>query len=340
MRFFIKHWEKLVLAVFVIAVCAWGYVLLSQSIDLQEEVAAEEGLPSEVTAERLESLTSDDFTAMRYVDEPRHEWVGVELEGKATVAAPGDLTWCVNPNCDFWLPVDAEACPYCRTDQEELVVEVDPREEIAPLERRMRLVGASRDVFGAVLRRVTVVPDQPPEEWDLQIAVRREDGRVRTRFSQKGDTINVEGQEYKIVGIEHKEETRYNPRIGDDETVDVSEVELEGPDGESIVLERAEEITIGPWQVRLELTDPRDRDFRRRFRVSSDEILEFEDVDGTRKRFEIEVRSEELIVLRPEEDPEREIQIGPDVEPLEEHRLDFPEGREFFEEEWLDPRWR
>ncbi len=341
MQFFIRHWEKLVLAVFVITVCAWGYGLLSKSLDLQEEVATEEGLPSDVMAEELEPLSSDDFTAMRYVDEPRHEWVKIELEEEAAVSAPADLTWCINSECDHWLPVDIEVCPYCETDQEEVVVEREPDEEIAPLERRMRLVDASRDVFGAVLQRVTVIPDQPPEEWDLQISARDEDGRRRTRFRQKGDTLNVNGEEYEIVGVEHKEETRYNPRISDEETIDVSEAELEGPEGESIILVRGEEAIVGPWQVRLELTDPRDRDFRRRFRISSDEVLEFQDVDGTRKRFEVELRDEDLVVLRPEEAPEREIEIGSDVEPVDEHRLDFPEGREFFEEDWLEePRRR
>ncbi len=339
MNFITQHWEKIILSVFIIFVCVWGFMLLSQSIELHEEVAMGESLPERAVGEELTALDSADFEADRYVEAPSVDWAEPDMPEDATASRPAAKAWCINRDCEHWLPVDAEVCPYCDTDQEE--VWEDPDDDLAPLRRRMFIHRARRQTFGAELRRVTVFDDRPVEEWDLQLSVRGADGRRRTRFRRVGETINVDGEDFEITGLEHKEETRYNPRIRAEETVDVSELELTGPDGETVTLVRGEEAQVGPWRVRLMLTDPQDHRFQKTFTVSTNDTLDFEDVDETRRSFEVEVRDAETVHLRPEEDPERIIEIGRrrprEEQPLPEHQLELPE--EFEEEEMLDADW-
>ncbi len=314
MQFFKQHWEKLLLALSVLAVCGWGVVLYRQVIALSEEVVEQHGAGERAAGRPLAQLTEDDFLAPTLLESDRAQWRTVDREGRASLVRPQAIVACANQECQYWMPFGQTRCPYCGEGQGDVAEEpVDPGPEEMPLARRLFVTEVWREPFGATLRRITVIPNRPKESWDLQIDVIERDGRRVTRFTRLGDTIRAEGREYQIVGVERKEEVRFNPRIGAEEVHDISEVTLQGPAEQKVVLVRSRQTFVGPHQIRLVLLDPEGRQPRRNFAVNSDQVLELRDFDGTRRRFDIvEVRDEEAVVIRPAGQPEREaIRIGP-----------------------------
>ncbi len=315
MKFFTQHWEKLLLALSVLVICAWGVVLYRQVIVLSEEVVEQHGAGERATGRPLAELTEDDFTAPTLLEPDRAQWRTVEREGRASMVRPQAIVACVNEDCQYWMPFGQTRCPFCGEEQGDVVAEpVDPEPEEVPLARRLFVAEVSREPFGATLRRITVIPGRPKESWDLQIDVIERDGRRVTRFARLGGTIGVEGREYEIVGVERKEEVVFYPSIGADQVNDVSEVTLRGPDEQEVVLVRSRQVFVGPYQIRLILIDPEGRYQHRTFAVSSDQVLEIRDFDGAIRRFDIvEVSDEERVLsIRPAGQPEREvIRIGP-----------------------------
>ncbi len=313
MRFLKKHYDKILLAVFVLAVCIWGLHLFVRVANLQEKVTHAE--PGPVSGERMEELARENFNAEQLLEADRAAWSRVERQGRASLIRPPSLIWCVNQACSYWLPVDTEVCPYCGTDQGDAAAQVIDDPDLpppTPLSRRLFLVGISRQPFGAVLRRVTAIPGEPPERVDLQIEVYDETGERRTRFTQKGDSIRVRGVEYTIAEVHRKEETVFNPQLNVEETIDVSEVTLVGPGERRVVLIRGQQTFVGPRRVRFLLTDPRDPRIARNLAVDSNQILTVPDLNGTPRRYSIEVQSENLVLLRPEGQPEAQpVRIRP-----------------------------
>lgn len=137
---------------------------------------------------------------------------------------------------------------------------------------RLALKGIRRRQLPLQLKRVTVSPgdENDNSKWDIQADVSVQ-GRLRSRFWRLGQEIELDGEVFKIVGVQHKIQQKFNPRLNADEAVDVSEMIIQRDDqpqitavvgakvfepnpqiqltdyhtGQSYVLRAGEEFTVG-----------------------------------------------------------------------------------------------
>lgn len=305
MRIIKKHYEKILLAIFVLAVCGWGGYHLLAVNTLKDKIVAKSAVQRHMgKGETKEILTAEDFTAHEFVSEPKTKWVSQQNEDEASLVRPPALIACVNPDCTFWLPADTPNCPNCGAAQGDDVL--GSQEDITPVEQRVFFRSVRREAFGAVLQSVIGGEEQPVEEWSLQFDVVRADGRRRTSFAGKGETLNVAGREYKIIEVRKLEESRYSPAVDDEVTVDVSEVDLRGPQGKIITLVRGQRKYADPAQVTFTIVDPDDPSETETKTIDADETLELFDNEGEKQEYLIDVRSRELVVLKPVDNPEAE----------------------------------
>lgn len=112
------HYEKIALAVLVAALLVVSLYLVAQV----REAAGQEERLADITAvpergRELTQLTDTDFHAAEMLREPDVDWrIGIGAHG--SLAYPGPLMWCIDPDCSHWLPVTQEVCPNCETVQD------------------------------------------------------------------------------------------------------------------------------------------------------------------------------------------------------------------------------
>lgn len=109
-----------------------------------------------------------------------------------------------------------------------------------PLGSRLRLTRADRDVFGILLDSVMAVKDKPKETWDISLKV-REGSQWRSRFAKLGQEIAG----YRIVDVEEKYVSVYDPSVKGDVRRDISTVTLAREGEEPMLLARGEKRFTG-----------------------------------------------------------------------------------------------
>jgi hypothetical protein len=113
LQFFKKNFEKIALALFVMAMVIIG-ILLYRGVDrLESEIAGQAGVSLKPTGKNLCVLDAQDFDAVQRLEQPRVKWDDPDTDVPGTLVKPTGFVWCANAECWHWIPATATKCPFC-----------------------------------------------------------------------------------------------------------------------------------------------------------------------------------------------------------------------------------
>jgi hypothetical protein len=117
LQFFKKNFEKIALALFVVAVVIIG-ILLYRGVDrLETEIAGQAAVSLKPTGKDLRILDARDFDAVKRLEQPRVKWDDPDTDVPGTLVKPTGFIWCANAECWHWIPATAAKCPFCGAPQ-------------------------------------------------------------------------------------------------------------------------------------------------------------------------------------------------------------------------------
>lgn len=119
MEFFKRHYEKLILGLFLIGALVWCWVILREMTATNQQMAEiRHGMISSPGESRpAKPLDRSTFRGVEILVDPSVEW---QMRGDMTVGTlvdPYRYVRCVNVLCPHLLPFEAKICPFCGTDQ-------------------------------------------------------------------------------------------------------------------------------------------------------------------------------------------------------------------------------
>jgi len=108
-----RHYEKVLLGALLLVLLVLSAHVLASLRTARQGIA---GAGVADTGNRqAELLTGEDFQALQLLNNADVAW---RTTRKTSLFVPDDYMLCLNPACSHWLPIAAEACPYCGTAQE------------------------------------------------------------------------------------------------------------------------------------------------------------------------------------------------------------------------------
>lgn len=117
MQFFKKNFEKVALALFIMAVVVIG-VLLWRGVDrLETEIASQGSVSLKPTGKNLDALDSGAFDALSRLREPHVEWGIADDGATGSFVKPLGFIWCADEDCWHWIPANTSVCPFCASPQ-------------------------------------------------------------------------------------------------------------------------------------------------------------------------------------------------------------------------------
>ena len=113
MQFFKKNFEKIALALFVVAMVIIG-ILLYRGVDrLETEIASQARVSLKPTGKDLRELAPKDFDALDRLQQPHVKWDDPETDVPGSLVKPLGFIWCANSECWHWIPATAAKCSFC-----------------------------------------------------------------------------------------------------------------------------------------------------------------------------------------------------------------------------------
>ena len=128
MEFLTRHYEKLILAFFLLCLL-FGIATAYSSINTTKLKLKDLGAKLERDVrggKELEKMTAGDYTASKYLDDERKEFNVLGLGSKSpkgSLVEPNKLIMCVNEECSYLISLSADVCPFCGKEQPELAKE-------------------------------------------------------------------------------------------------------------------------------------------------------------------------------------------------------------------------
>jgi hypothetical protein len=165
-----------------------------------------------------------------------------------------------------------------------------------PAATLLRLISVAREPFNMLFDNLIInAPDTPPEKWDIVLRV-LENGQWKTRFAKlNGDPVAG----YRVIEVKRKVEKVFSQEVNADIDRDVSEIVVQGPDGDTVNLVRTQPSYTGRT-VRLFLhTDARNSRAGRLYTVAPEEELVIEDALGNAFSYVLNVLNNDEVVLTP-----------------------------------------
>ncbi|MFW5803521.1 MAG: hypothetical protein ACOCWJ_06345 [Verrucomicrobiota bacterium] len=123
-----QHYEKIALAVLVVALLALSLNYVQQvreAKDRQDQIDAIATVPKD--DRQLAPLTDEAFDAANMLRNPDVAWE--TRDGTGNIVYPGQLMWCKNQDCNYWLPSTQALCPYCGAEQDVEEETFDPPQD-------------------------------------------------------------------------------------------------------------------------------------------------------------------------------------------------------------------
>jgi len=125
-----RHYEKLILALFLLGLLGGSWLLLAGLRKTREEVAGYKAafvkLQRPEKGQLIEPLKAEDFTALKALQDPALEWQVKSSLDAGDLMNPRRYMRCANPLCHNYIPYECEVCPFCKTPQGEKVEGVAP----------------------------------------------------------------------------------------------------------------------------------------------------------------------------------------------------------------------
>ncbi len=112
-----NHYEKIVLAVMLVAFVASGVYWLAYLAKVRQIAEKQDLIGIQRVPKRLESLQAADFTATRRLASPGMAWGMVEGRSTGNLFTAANYMVCANRDCKFWLDAAIQTCPHCGTAQ-------------------------------------------------------------------------------------------------------------------------------------------------------------------------------------------------------------------------------
>ncbi|MCF7855340.1 MAG: hypothetical protein K9N51_11130 [Candidatus Pacebacteria bacterium] len=120
MEFLKRHYEKITLSVFVLILLAASFYFLRQLREVRDQFMT--GMLDRPTHEvTLERYENERFNALKNLRQPDVAW-SIDNKQEGSLFNPGQLIWCVNPECNYWLPYNTETCFHCGAPQGKIVI--------------------------------------------------------------------------------------------------------------------------------------------------------------------------------------------------------------------------
>lgn len=114
MEFLKRHYEKLVLGLFLVGLLVGSWLLVK---DLQK-VGEGAGAPPELGDAPLhEALTADVFDFEKVLLSEKLDWVSAGDVEEGDLFEPRKYIRCADPECLYLIPISCETCPYCSAAQ-------------------------------------------------------------------------------------------------------------------------------------------------------------------------------------------------------------------------------
>ncbi len=121
LSFFVKHVEKLILGIFMVALLAVLWTMIAAVKDAQHDVTVLEDLPNAAVSRTgdLKRLKESDFNAPAVLQDTRLVWVagGNPDERPTNLFALHKYIQCANAECLYVMPFVVDVCPECGTNQ-------------------------------------------------------------------------------------------------------------------------------------------------------------------------------------------------------------------------------
>lgn len=118
MDFLKRHYEKVILALFLVALLSWAVILLRQVRATGEQIKEERAKTERPSGKGapLKILTKEEFTADSLLANEASAWTLAKDKNGGTLFDPPKYIRCRNPQCFYLLPYQGESnCVYCGT---------------------------------------------------------------------------------------------------------------------------------------------------------------------------------------------------------------------------------